>query len=140
MAVDQRQPGCGRECLDVVGAIGVRQRLSGKQHPAVTTTDLGLLAIELVLSLGVGALMGRLAVFRADPADRAVLQARTGWAGVSLWIVLIAVRIGLDLTAHALGASFVASTGVVLILLAVTRGTSALVTRARAAQRTAVSA
>ena len=117
--------------LAVVGFWLLRSEVS-----TISTVDITFLLIELAISLAVGAGMGRLTSFRTDPARPHELQARTGGAGVALWVVLIALRVGLDLLGSALGAQVVTATGVILILLAATRASSALVARTRAPQLT----
>lgn len=117
----------------VLAAIGVFS-LARTSGPALTGTDAGLLAAELAISVGIGALMGRLAAFRPDPAGTGRLQTRTGWAGASLWFVLIAVRIAFDAFATTLGSHVLTETGVILLMVAASRGTAALITRAREPQ------
>lgn len=113
----------------VLAAIGLLNLVNG-HGGALTSTDVALLGAELVLSVGVGAAMGRMTAFRRSAEG--VLQSRTGWAGASLWLVLIAVRIGMDVAGAALGSHVVTTTGVILLLIAASRATSALVARARA--------
>jgi hypothetical protein len=116
----------------VLGAIGIIN-LAGLKGVTVTALDGTLFAVELLLSVGIGAAMGRLSVFRAGPDG--ALQTRTGWIGAALWAVLIAVRIGFDAVGASLGAHLLTQTGVILVLLAASRATSALVTRAREPHR-----
>ena len=111
----------------------------------VKPIDLLILAGELVLALGVGAVMGTLAKFRTraqrasdirqrsgapvdfDPAVT-VTESRTGGLGAALWIVLIAVRVGIELlTAHYFPSALLASTGTILLVIAANRAARALV-------------
>jgi hypothetical protein len=123
----------------VLGAIGLIS-LANLKGATITEVDAGLLVVELLLSVGIGALMGRLAVFRPDPSGNGMLQTRTGWAGASLWIALIAVRIAFDAVGASMGAHLLTQTGVILVLVAVSRATAAFVTRAREPRRALESA
>jgi hypothetical protein len=123
----------------VLGGVGLIS-LANLHGAVVTTADATLLGVELLLSVGVGAAMGALAMFRADPNGSGAIQTRTGWAGASLWAVLIAVRIGFDVIGSALGAHLLTQTGVILVLLAASRATAALVIRAREPHRALQSA
>lgn len=118
----------------VLGAIGILN-LAGLKGVTVTSLDGTLFAIELLVSIGIGAAMGRLSVFRGAPDGSGALQTRTGWIGAALWVVLIAVRIGFDVVGASLGAHLLTQTGVILVLLAASRATAALVTRAREPHR-----
>jgi hypothetical protein len=122
----------------VLGAIGLLD-LAQLHGARITALDGTLFAIELLMSVGIGAAMGRLSVFRPAPAAGA-LQVRTGPLGASLWIVLIAVRVAFDAVGAALGAHLLTQTGVILVLLAASRATAALVVRAREPHRTPQSA
>jgi hypothetical protein len=89
--------------------------------------DLGVLVVELVISLAIGAVMGRMAQFRPishvkpNAENPATLESRTGWWGFGLWIVLFAVRIGMDVIASQLGSHIATSTGIILLLVAANR-------------------
>lgn len=135
----------------VLGLVGLATLARGGTT-TVTATDAALLALELVLSTGVGVVMGMLARFRpiTDAAlERAkakakgrplpTLETRTGILGFSLWIVLIAARVGIDVWAHASG-SILASTGVILLLVAANRAVRVLVITQRVARHTPVAA
>jgi len=107
----------------------------------LTTVDISVLVIEIVISLGLGALMGAVAVIRpmseaavdayaAQQRDRdrgrrplsvVTLETRTGWFGLSLWVVLIGVRVGIDALATMAGSELAASTGVILVMVAANR-------------------
>ncbi|WP_417233702.1 hypothetical protein [Arthrobacter sp.] len=111
----------------------------------ITTVDLGLVVIELLLAAGAGAAMGRLAHFRpaTDQTRRRAAtsrrgtgadittETRTGWIGLALWVALIAVRIVLDVGSHQLGYELVSATGMIFIVVAVNRAVRALVISAR---------
>ena len=115
----------------VLGAIGLIDLV---RHPGATVSavDAAFLLLELVLAAAVGAAMGRLTVFRADPGVAGRLQSRTGRPGAALWLVLIAVRVGVDLLAEQFGSHLLAATGVILVVIAVSRAVSATVARVRA--------
>jgi hypothetical protein len=123
----------------ILGAIGVFSLLSSGGQ-VLTGDDVALLLVEAAIALATGALMGRITVFRSirttssdlrpgEPAP--VLECRTGWVGVALWAVLIAVRIGVALLGHRLGAAAVESTGVVLLVIALNRVARTAVVLAR---------
>jgi hypothetical protein len=112
----------------VLGAIGLVE-LTTVHGVRVTTIDATTVGIELLLSVGIGALMGRFTVFRPGPDG--ALQTRGGWPGAALWIGLVAVRVAFDALGAALGAHLLTQTGMILLLIAVSRGTAALVIRAR---------
>jgi hypothetical protein len=114
--------------LGIVGVVMVVQ-----SRAVVNGVDLAFLVIELIVSVGVGAWMGSLAHFRRLAEPRPVLsrsgvqtgvaefETRTGWLGLALWLLMIALRVGLDVLAGHLGAHVVTSTGVILLMLAANR-------------------
>jgi hypothetical protein len=123
--------------LGIAGLVG----LTRSGATVVSATDLALLLVEAVVAVTTGALMGRVAVFRpisaaAAPARRPgepapTLETRTGWMGVALWAVLIGARIALGLVGHELGAVLTASTGVILLTIALNRAARNLVVAGR---------
>jgi hypothetical protein len=132
----------------ILVAVGVVQLASSTSHTALTGLDFGLLAIELVISLGVGSIMGAIALFRpvseqaaasyaarvdrrgrvGEPVD---FESRTGWWGIALWILFIAVRIGMDVWAGQAGSQLASSMGVILLAVAANRAARILVMTAR---------
>ncbi|MDM7891706.1 hypothetical protein [Curtobacterium caseinilyticum] len=111
--------------LGVVGVVVLAESVA-----AVTTLDVLFLGIEALAAVAAGLAMGAMTRFRttATPDDHGrVLQARTGWAGAGLWVLLIVVRIGLDVVGGHLGTHLLTSTGVVLLVLALNRAARALV-------------
>lgn len=152
----------------IMAGVGVVMLAQTKDAHRISAMDLAVLIVELVISLGVGALMGRIAVFRpreisaderrerrdrrdrdgrGDPRERrltdgteTVLETRTGWLGLVLWIVLIAVRIGLDVVASHMGAALVTATGVILLMIAANRVARVFVFAARVQTCDAVTA
>jgi len=112
----------------VLSIIGLVTLVNGAAR--VTPTDVVFLGIEALISVGVGLSMGRLTMFRvattAGPKGQTI-QARTGGWGACLWVVLIAVRIGLDVLGAHLGAELLTSTGTILLMLAVNRAARAAV-------------
>lgn len=103
----------------------------------ITTLDAIAMTVEAAISLGVGAVMGRIARIRpvAQPSARtegASLESRTGWWGMALWLIVIASRIGIDVAAAANGAFVVSSAGAILLLLAANRAMRVLVLESRA--------
>jgi hypothetical protein len=121
----------------VLGAIGLIE-LANLHGVRLTAIDATMFGIEVLLSVGIGALMGRLTVFRTGPDG--TLQVRGGWIGAALWVGLIAVRVAFDALGGLLGAHLLTQTGVILLLIAVSRGTAALIIRAREPQAALTSA
>ncbi|MFD6166327.1 hypothetical protein ACFWFR_14155 [Oerskovia sp. NPDC060287] len=133
----------------ILGAVGLLS-LSSAITARPTGLDLVVVATELVVSVGVGALIGAMTSFRAiDPAaapapgraqrrrDRAVaagatLEARAGWIALTLWVTLIVARLVTGALAGAAGAHLAASAGMILLLLAANRAARVLVVTARA--------
>jgi hypothetical protein len=120
--------------MAVVGAV-----LLVQSHTVVNGIDIAVLVIELVISLGVGAWMGAIARFRRlDPPKpvgkdgaMALYESRTGWWGLALWLVVIAVRVLIDVYAVHLGAHAATTTGVIVLLLAANRVSRVAVFAAR---------
>ncbi|ROP72415.1 hypothetical protein [Curtobacterium sp. PhB115] len=111
--------------MAVVGVVVLAQ-----SKAAITTTDIVLLGVEALVTIGIGLTMGSITRFRTTdtPDDKGrTVQSRTGWLGASLWLVLIAVRIGLDVLGGHLGAHLLTSTGAILLVLALNRAARALV-------------
>ncbi len=142
----------------IIAIIGVVMLAQTKSLTAIKPVDLLILAGELVLSLGLGAIMGTLAKFRTrgqrasdirqrsgvpvefDPSVT-VTESRTGGLGAALWLVLIAVRVGIELlTAHYFPSALLASTGTILLVVAANRAARALVVTLRMERRGLVTA
>ncbi|WP_402839556.1 hypothetical protein [Microbacterium sp. GXS0129] len=104
---------------------------------AVGTLDVAVLALELAISGGIGALMGAIARFRPLEAEdrvrdpRAQWASRTGAVGIVLWVAMIAVRIGIDVLAGMAGSHLASSTGVILLAFAANRAGRAITMGAR---------
>ncbi len=139
----------------ILAIIGVVEVAGTSKAATVHASDIGILAIELVLSLVLGSVMGLLAHFRpiTEEAARAyqergrrrdtvapTLESRTGWLGLALWAVFIAIRVGIDVWAGQSGATIASSTGVILIMVAANRLARVGVIASRAARLSAVSA
>lgn len=142
----------------IMGVVGVIMLAQMKDIKAITTLELTFLLVELAVSFGLGAAMGTRAVFRTraqresdvmnrrgertgewNPAN-VVTESRTGVVGLVLWLVLIAVRVGVDLLANQMGATLITATGTILIALAVNRAGRALVISHRLEQHRLVNA
>ncbi|MHA7985437.1 hypothetical protein ACX9R5_06480 [Rathayibacter sp. CAU 1779] len=123
----------------ILGIVGLAT-LGGTTKPqAITGVDIAVLLVELVVSLGLGAVMGKIATIRPLTADGirlyrdahandrrpsaslVTLETRTGWLGMALWVLLILVRIGMDVLAGMAGSTLAASTGVILLMVAANR-------------------
>ena len=112
----------------VMGVVGVV--VLAQTKATITTTDVVFLAVEALITVGIGLTMGRITRFRTvgtpDSKGR-TMQSRTGGLGAALWIVLIVVRVGLDVLGGHLGAHLLTSTGTILLVLALNRAARALV-------------
>ncbi|WP_382309975.1 hypothetical protein [Herbiconiux sp. UC225_62] len=117
----------------------------------ISAFDLGVMAIEILISLAVGVVMGRIAHFRpmsdqalaawkvkagsrgrsAADAMAPIVESRTGWWGIGLWLVFIAVRIGMDVWAGAAGSQLAVTVGAILIVVAANRAGRTLVFMSR---------
>lgn len=123
----------------ILAIVGLVTLGSMTKVATLTGTDIAVLCGELVISLALGAAMGAIARFRPMTADGirlyrdahandrrpsmapVTLETRTGWVGLALWVVLIAVRIGIDALANLAGSHLAASTGVILLMVAANR-------------------
>jgi len=138
--------------LAIIGVVTLFQSGAGDR---ISAGDLGVLAIETVIALGLGAVMGlmahfrpisdrTLAAFHAKDRGRSLtvptLETRTGWWGMALWLVLIGVRIGGEVYAHATHSTFLMSTGVILLTVALNRACRILVITQRATRVVPVAA
>ncbi|MFT4216181.1 MAG: hypothetical protein QM619_03225 [Micropruina sp.] len=106
----------------ILGLVGIVSLVGSGEH--LGGIDLAALAIEIVVSAATGAWMGVLARFRPlAPADATTArwETRTGWWGLALWLLVVAVRVGIDIVAVQWGAQLVTSTGVILLMLAANR-------------------
>jgi hypothetical protein len=142
----------------IVAIVGIVMLSQTKGLTNVTPVDLAILVGELVLSVGIGAFMGTLAKFRtrgqraSDVRQRSgvpvefdpsitVTESRTGGLGAALWLVLIAVRVGIELlTIHYFPSALLASTGSILLVVAGNRAARALVVTMRMERRGLVTA
>lgn len=140
----------------ILGVVGLFLLIQNNAFTHVTGADLAVLAIELVISLGLGAAMGLLAHFRpmSDDARTAyaaknaarvqgvlpALETRNGWFGMALWLVLIATRVGGEFWAHAHDSTLLMSTGLILLTVALNRGVRILVITQRAERHPALAA
>lgn len=126
--------------LGIVGGLQI-----GGQASSLGAPEIAVIAVELVISLAVGAWMGAIAHLRpvAAPAQRPpgssagrsprpvgsagdggvapAWESRTGLPGLVLWVLVVALRIGIDVAGAQLGLLVTASTGVILLTLAANR-------------------
>jgi hypothetical protein len=142
----------------IIAIAGVVMLAQTKSLTNIKPVDLLILAGELVLTIGLGVIMGSLAKFRTraqratdvkqrsgvavdfDPSIT-VTETRTGALGAALWIVLIAVRVGIELlTAHYFPSALLSATGTILLVVAANRAARALVITLRMERRGLVTA
>jgi hypothetical protein len=142
----------------IVAAVGIIMLAQSKSLTAITPIDIGILAVELIISLGLGAALGSMARFRTRPQTAAdvssrrnpsaafnpavtVIESRTGALGAALWLVLIAIRIGIEIAVnHYFHSAFLSSTGTILLVVAGNRVARALVVAGRMERRGLVTA
>ncbi len=132
----------------IIAIIGVVMLVQTKGLTSVSSIDVLILVGELVLALIIGASMGFMAKFRSRPQTAAdikrkdaiqvhdpnvtVTESRTGAWGAVLWIVMIALRVGIELAAnHYFPSALLASTGTILLVVAANRAARALVVTMR---------
>jgi hypothetical protein len=133
----------------ILGVVGVITVLPTMQKASLSTLDVSVLIVELVAAVAFGAATGAVTQFRPmtaaaiaahvekqDPAKRGnaelvTHESRTPWIGMVLWLLFIGIRVGLGFWSSTDGSTLGTSTGVILVLLALNRGTAALVVRAR---------
>ncbi|MDR6866180.1 hypothetical protein J2Y69_000765 [Microbacterium resistens] len=124
----------------VVGVVGLV--LLAPSAASMTSVDIAAIVVELVIALGTGAWMGAIARFRrSDPTGAArgrgptgEYESRTGWWGMALWILVLALRVGVDLLAAGFGAHSLVSAGMILLLVSVNRAARAAVLSSRLAR------
>ena len=142
----------------IIVVVGVVMLAQTKSLTNIKPIDLLIFAGELVVSLGLGAIMGSLARFRSRPQRESdvrqrggmpgvfdpsvtVTETRTGGLGAALWVVLIAMRVGIELlTTHYFPSALLASTGTILLVVAANRAARALVVTMRMERRGLVAA
>jgi len=112
----------------VLGIIGVVMLSQQPSAGSISALDIAVLAVELVISLGIGAWMGSIAHLRAlaEPVSVgrggvARVESRTGALGIVLWVSVIVVRIGIDVLAGIAGSHLASATGVIFLVLAANR-------------------
>lgn len=125
----------------ILAVIGVIELSQVKGVTTISGLDLAILGGELVIALGVGAAMGALAHFRTRPQratdvssrrgdgapgdwspTNSVVESRTGVLGAVLWIVMIAVRVGIEFGARSVDSSaLISSVGVIMLVIAANR-------------------
>lgn len=129
----------------VLAIIGVVTLGRSAELAHLSGIDIAALLAELVVSCGIGVLMGMISKFRPMSAEaqhtyrqrrRAAagveLEARTGWIGLVLFFALITIRVGMDLYAVRMGSELSATTGVILLMVAANRAARVAVILARA--------
>jgi hypothetical protein len=130
----------------ILAAVGLIFLTQGKDGGLlhITALDVALLVVEVLVSVGLGALMGVYSSFRpltdgtraklearAARKGRSVgnvsLEARTGWVGLVLWLVLI-----VGIVSAKSGAELTASSGIIMLMVAANRATRIAVILSRA--------
>ena len=124
----------------IIGIIGVAALSTTKSASALTSMDVALLAVEIALSIGFGCVMGLLTRVRALAVvtEKARFESSAGWLGLGLWIVFIGIRVAFGLWAGQSGSAFGATTGVILIMVAINRAARGAVMATRLSRLDAV--
>jgi hypothetical protein len=132
----------------IIAVVGVVMLAQTKGLTDVSSMDVLILVGELVLAVVIGASMGFMARFRSRPQTAAdikrkdgiqvhdpnitVTESRTGGWGAALWIIMIALRIGVEVLANQyFPSALLASTGTILLVVAANRAARALVVTMR---------
>lgn len=132
--------------MSVVGVVLIVQQV---KPTSLTPLDLAVVAGELLLSLAVGAWMGAIAHFRPlespiqlgnDARYLATYESRTGVLGIVLWVLIIAVRVGVDVLASMAGSHLATATGVIFLVFAANRAARTAVFSARLDRHAALAA
>ncbi|NEN04512.1 hypothetical protein G3T36_01375 [Diaminobutyricibacter tongyongensis] len=114
----------------IMAIVGVVLLVQATDATHLTALDFAVLLVEIAVSLGIGAWMGAIAVFRPLSGPRedpdAILhsssvESRTGWWGLALWVLVIVIRIGIDVIAARAGSHLATSTGIIVLLVAANR-------------------
>jgi hypothetical protein len=129
----------------IITGAGVVLTASQVKPAAFTPFAVGVLAAEIVLSVGLGVLMGAIARFRRDAAvpgrQASEWETRTGWLGMALWVVLIGLRVGMDVWADAAGAGeLLVATGTIVLVVGINRLTRSAVIAYRLSRHALVAA
>ncbi len=105
----------------------------GALHPGAG--DVMSIVVELALAIVGGLLMGRLT--KIETIDGRIKSRLTG-PGLAIWFGFIAVRIGMDVLASMTGAELAASAPMILLMVAVVKGTQAFVITQRVNRHQAI--
>lgn len=111
----------------ILAMVGVVMTLTSSAQASIT--DVVVIVIDLVVSVGVGIWMGAIAHFRRLPEPTlsrgsgtpVLYETRTSAWGLLLWVIVIAVRVGIEIAAASAGVVVASSTGIILVLLAANR-------------------
>ena len=124
----------------IFGVLGVVSLAQGHVTSSISSLDVALLAVEVVISIAFGCVMGLITRVRplAVVTDKARFESSAGWLGLVLWVVFIGLRVGFGLFAAHSGSALGASTGVILIMVAINRAARGAVMAARLNRLSAV--
>lgn len=120
----------------ILGIIGAVMLVRDGVLDSLSTMDIAVAVIEVVVSVAIGAAMGRITRIRplSAPSKGARLESSAGWLGLALWVLYIAARIGFGVWAGVSGSELGAATGLILVMVAVNRASSAAVLSLRLAR------
>lgn len=132
----------------IAAAIGTALLLQSMNGSTPGIIDVVAFVVEAVIAVAIGVAMGLIA--RIRPIERAEAapavggasarelaraaaryETRTGAWGLALWVVMIAVRVGLSFAFASFGSHLGASTGLILLMISANRAARVLVLHAR---------
>jgi hypothetical protein len=107
----------------IFGIVGVVTLSQGGALSSLSTADVALLAVEAVISVAFGCVMGLITKVRVleVATEKARFESSAGWLGLGLWVAFIGIRVGFGIFAAHSGSALGASTGLILIMVAINR-------------------
>ena len=120
----------------IFGILGVVSLYQSGSVTSVSSMDVALLAVEVVISIAFGCVMGLFTRIRplAIVTEKVRFESSAGWLGLVLWVVFIGIRVGFGFWAAHSGSALGASTGVILIMVAINRASRGAVMATRLAR------
>lgn len=109
-----------------IGLLQMRDKLGGGYH--LTPADIVFLVAGLVVSLGMGALMGRTAEIQARGTE---IWYRMPVLGLLVLVAYVAARFGLAFLGHAMGSTLTSGGGSIMVSLGANLLAQSLVTSSR---------
>lgn len=107
---------------------------------SLSTADVALLSVEVVISVAFGCVMGLITKVRPLQVvtEKARFESSAGWLGLVLWVIFIAIRVGFGIYASQSGSVIGASTGIILVMVGINRAARGAVMATRLTRLDAV--